>query len=105
MCFSQAAKENVHRRALAFDNPGALQGLQAIVNLMKEGVMPKGVTQSIMDQKMSRRELAMMINGPWDWANLRKSGVDFALAPIPGVGQPWSTVRRRSNGSSQSFDS
>jgi maltose/maltodextrin transport system substrate-binding protein len=30
--------------------------------------------------------LAMMINGPWDWANLRKSGVDFALAPIPGVG-------------------
>jgi maltose/maltodextrin transport system substrate-binding protein len=53
---------------------------------MKEGVMPKGVTQSIMDQKMSRGELAMMINGPWDWANLSKSGVNFVLAPIPGVG-------------------
>jgi maltose/maltodextrin transport system substrate-binding protein len=39
-----------------------------------------------MDQKMSSGELAMMINGPWDWANLRKSGIDFALAPIPGVG-------------------
>src|SRR6201982_1228324 len=26
-----------------------------------------------------------MINGPWDWANLRKTGVDFDLAPIPGV--------------------
>jgi maltose/maltodextrin transport system substrate-binding protein len=71
---------------IGIDSRGALEGLQAIVDLMKEGVMPKGVTQSIMDQKMSRGELAMMINGPWDWANLRKSGVDFALAPIPGVG-------------------
>jgi len=48
--------------------------------------MPKGATQTVMDQKMSSGELAMMINGPWDWANLRKSGIDFALAPIPGVG-------------------
>ena len=26
------------------------------------------------------------VHGPWDWANLRKSGVDFALSPVPGVG-------------------
>ena len=71
---------------IGVDSPGALQGLQAIVDLMKEGVMPKGVTQAVMDQKMSSGGLAMMVNGPWDWANLRKSGVDFALAPIPGVG-------------------
>jgi len=71
---------------IGVDNPGALQGLQAIVDLMKEGLMPKGATQAVMDQKMSSGELAMMINGPWDWANLRKSGVDFGLAPIPGVG-------------------
>jgi maltose/maltodextrin transport system substrate-binding protein len=30
--------------------------------------------------------LALMVSGPWDWANLRKAGVDFDLAPIPGVG-------------------
>jgi maltose/maltodextrin transport system substrate-binding protein len=71
---------------IGVDSPGALQGLQAIVDLMKEGVMPKGATQAVMDQKMSGGELAMMINGPWDWANLRKSGIDFALAPVPGVG-------------------
>jgi maltose/maltodextrin transport system substrate-binding protein len=68
------------------DSPGALQGLQAIVDLIKEGIMPKGATQAVMDQKMSSGNLALMINGPWDWANLRKSGVDFFLAPIPGVG-------------------
>jgi maltose/maltodextrin transport system substrate-binding protein len=27
-----------------------------------------------------------MINGPWVWADLRKSGIDFELAPLPGVG-------------------
>jgi maltose/maltodextrin transport system substrate-binding protein len=71
---------------IGVDSPGALQGLQAIVDLIKDGVMPKGATQAVMDQKMSSGQLAMMINGPWDWANLRKSGVDFALAPVPGVG-------------------
>ena len=70
---------------IGVDSPGALKGLQAIVDLIKEGAMPKGATQTVMDQKMSSGQLAMMINGPWDWANLRKSGIDFALAPIPGV--------------------
>jgi maltose/maltodextrin transport system substrate-binding protein len=71
---------------IGVDSPGALEGLQAIVSLMKDGLMPKGATQAVMDQKMSSGELAMMINGPWDWGNLRKSGVDFGLAPVPGVG-------------------
>ena len=35
----------------------------------------KGADQSVMDQKMNSGELALMVNGPWDWANLRKSGV------------------------------
>ena len=34
---------------------------------------------------MSTGDLAMMVNGPWGWANLRKSGIDFDLAPVPGV--------------------
>jgi maltose/maltodextrin transport system substrate-binding protein len=68
------------------DTPAALQGLQAIVDLIKGGIMPKGSTQSIMEQKMSTGDLALMINGPWCWADLRKSGVDFSLAPVPGVG-------------------
>jgi maltose/maltodextrin transport system substrate-binding protein len=38
---------------------------------------------------MSGNSLALMISGPWAWANLRKSGIDFGLAPIPGVsGKP-----------------
>ena len=28
----------------------------------------------------------MMVSGPWAWLELRKCGVDFGLAPLPGVG-------------------
>ena len=68
------------------DNAGAIEGLKMIVDLINMGVLPKGSTQSVMEQKMSSGELATMVNGPWEWANLVKAGVDFALGPVPGVG-------------------
>ena len=71
---------------IGVDNAGAIEGLKAIVDLINEDVLPKGSTQSIMDQKMSNGELATMVNGPWEWANLLKSNIDFELAPLPGVG-------------------
>jgi maltose/maltodextrin transport system substrate-binding protein len=70
---------------IGVNNPGAVKGLQAIVDLINAGVMPKGASYSVMDQKMNSGELAMMVSGPWAWANLRKSGIDFDLAPLPGV--------------------
>jgi hypothetical protein len=35
---------------------------------------------------MCAGELAMMVSGPWAWLDLRKCGVDFGLAALPGVG-------------------
>ena len=71
---------------IGVDNAGAIEGLTAVVNLIKENVLPKGSTQDVMEQKMGAGELATMVNGPWTWANLRKSGIDFELAALPGVG-------------------
>ena len=34
---------------------------------------------------MGQGKLAMIISGPWAWSNLMKSGIDFGVAPIPGV--------------------
>jgi maltose/maltodextrin transport system substrate-binding protein len=70
---------------IGVNNDGAVTGLQAIVQLINAGVMPKGASYSVMDQKMNSGELAMMVSGPWAWSNLRKSGIDFNLAPLPGV--------------------
>jgi maltose/maltodextrin transport system substrate-binding protein len=36
-------------------------------------------------QMMAEGKLAMMISGPWDWPDLMKSGIDFGIAPIPGI--------------------
>jgi maltose/maltodextrin transport system substrate-binding protein len=71
---------------IGVDNAGAIEGLKAIVDLINADVLPKGSTQSMMEQKMSSGELATMVYGPWGWDNLRKSGIDFDLAPVPGVG-------------------
>jgi maltose/maltodextrin transport system substrate-binding protein len=70
---------------IGVDNAGAVEGLRAIIDLINEDVLPKGSTQSVMDQRMSSGQLATMVNGPWVWADLRKSGIDFELAPMPGV--------------------
>lgn len=68
---------------------GAAKGLKEVVDLITAGVVPKGASYSVMEQKMNSGELAMMISGPWAWGNLRKSGIDFDLAPLPGVnGKP-----------------
>ncbi len=65
--------------------PGAVQGLQEIVNLINTRILPKGSTYSIMEQKMCGGELAMMVSGPWAWGELKKCGIDFELALLPGV--------------------
>ena len=67
-------------------NDGAVKGLKEVVDLITAGIMPKGASYSVMEQKMNSGELALMISGPWAWANLRKNGIDFGLAPVPGVG-------------------
>ena len=70
---------------IGVDNAGAIEGLKMIVDLINAGVLPKGSTQNVGEQKMATGELATMVNGPWAWANLRKSGVDFDLAPFRGL--------------------
>ena len=38
---------------------------------------------------MGQGKVAMIISGPWAWSNLIASGIDFGLAPMPGVdGKP-----------------
>ncbi|RFA25296.1 maltose ABC transporter substrate-binding protein MalE [Alkalilimnicola ehrlichii] len=73
------------------NNDGALAGANMLVRLIEEGVMPRGATYSDMERRVNNGEVAMMINGPWAWDNLRRSGIDFGVAPIPSInGEPGS---------------
>lgn len=67
------------------NNEGAIIGGKMLKKLIDDGIMPKGVDYGVMDGAMNKGEVAMVINGPWGWANLKASGIHFAVAPIPTV--------------------
>lgn len=71
------------------NNAGAIQGGEVLKSLIDDGVMPAGVDYGVMDGAMNKGEVAMVINGPWAWGNLKTSGIDFGVAPLPSVaGKP-----------------
>lgn len=71
------------------NNDGAKKGAAMLRKLIDDGVMPEGVDYGVMDAAINKGEVAMVINGPWAWANLKQSGVNFGVAPIPAInGKP-----------------
>ncbi len=51
------------------NNAGAKQGVQFIVDLIKNKVMEKGVDYGVMDSSFAKGDVACIITGPWAWAN------------------------------------
>ncbi len=69
--------------------PGALVGAELLQRLVREGLMPVGSGYAEMEAAVAQGRVAMMINGPWAWVNLRRSGIDFGVARVPAVaGKP-----------------
>jgi maltose/maltodextrin transport system substrate-binding protein len=65
--------------------PGSVEALSKIIALVHAGLLPKSVSYSTVEGMMGQEKVAMMISGPWAWANLRQRGIDFGVAPMPGV--------------------
>jgi maltose/maltodextrin transport system substrate-binding protein len=84
--FGRDAKGNYIATDVGVNNPGAIKGAEMLVKLIESGAMPKGANYAAMEAAMNKGEIAMMITGPWAWDNLRKSKIDFGVAPIPSVG-------------------
>jgi maltose/maltodextrin transport system substrate-binding protein len=87
--FGLDSKGELDPRVVGVNNEGALKGAQLIDRLVKDGHMPKGARYAEMEGAFARGQVAMMINGPWAWDNVRKVGIDFGVAPIPTIaGKP-----------------
>jgi maltose/maltodextrin transport system substrate-binding protein len=84
--FGRDAQGNLDPKQVGVNNAGALQGALVLERLIKDGHMPKGARYAEMEGAFAKGQVAMMINGPWAWDNVRKVGIDFAVAPIPGIG-------------------
>lgn len=67
------------------NNAGAVAGAELLNKLLREKYMPTGSGYAEMEGGMAQGKVAMMINGPWSWDNLRKAKVDFGVAKIPTV--------------------
>ena len=68
------------------NNAGAVKGAELLNKLIREKYMPEGSGYAEMEAAMAQGKVAMMINGPWSWDNLKKANIDFGVAKIPTVG-------------------
>jgi maltose/maltodextrin transport system substrate-binding protein len=66
-------------------NDGAIAGATVLKSLIDDKIMPAGVDYGVMDGAMAKGEVAMVINGPWSWANYEAAGIKIGVAPIPTV--------------------
>ena len=87
--FARNSQGDLDPKNIGVNSPGALQGAQMLDQLVRDGHMPKGARYAEMEGGFNRGEIAMMIAGPWAWDNVKKSNIDFGVAPIPSVsGKP-----------------
>jgi len=85
--FKQKADGSYDAKDVGVNNAGAVQGVDALAKLIKSGVMPKTASYSDMEAGVAQGKVAMMINGPWAWNNLKEKNINFGVAPIPAVGK------------------
>jgi maltose/maltodextrin transport system substrate-binding protein len=87
--FRERADGSYDPRDTGVNNAGALAGGELIQRLIRERLMPAGSGYPEMEAAMAQGRVAMTINGPWAWVNLKRTGVDFGVAKIPAVaGKP-----------------
>jgi maltose/maltodextrin transport system substrate-binding protein len=84
--FARNAQGDYDPRQVGVNNAGALEGALMLERLIKEGVMPRGARYSDMEAQFASGKVAMMITGPWAWDNVKKSKIDFTVAPVPSIG-------------------
>ncbi|HUL92255.1 MAG TPA: maltose/maltodextrin ABC transporter substrate-binding protein MalE [Burkholderiales bacterium] len=84
--FGRDAKGELDPTKVGVNSPGAIKGAELLASMIKNGQMPKGSGYAEMEAAFHKGDVAMMITGPWAWDNLKKSNIDFGVAPIPDVG-------------------
>jgi maltose/maltodextrin transport system substrate-binding protein len=81
--FKRRADGTYDPKDTGMNNPGAVKGLEMLVRLIKEGVVSRSSSYADAEAGMNEGRIAMSFNGPWSWNNLKKSKIDFGIAPYP----------------------
>ncbi|WP_416763096.1 maltose/maltodextrin ABC transporter substrate-binding protein MalE [Roseateles sp. So40a] len=67
------------------DTDGTRAGMGLLKRLVDEGLVPRTATYAESEAAINEGRVAMTINGPWGWNNLKKSGLRVAAAPLPSL--------------------
>jgi maltose/maltodextrin transport system substrate-binding protein len=62
---------------------GAKGALQFIIDMIQRKEISPDVDYAIAESAFNSGKTAMTINGPWSWANLDKSGINYGVAVLP----------------------
>ena len=73
--FKPRADGGFDPRDTGVNNAGALTGARLLERLIRQGLMPVGSGYPEMEAAMAQQRVAMMINGPWSWVNLKRAGI------------------------------
>lgn len=81
------AKENgvFNPRNSGVNADGAMKGAAMLHQMVVEGLMPVGVDYAASEAAFNSGKVAMTINGPWAWSNMKKSQINFGVTTIPSV--------------------
>ncbi|HSS03453.1 MAG TPA: maltose/maltodextrin ABC transporter substrate-binding protein MalE [Kofleriaceae bacterium] len=83
--FKRKADGTYDANDIGVNNAGAVKGIETLVRMIKDGVIPRTSSYADAEAGMNEGRVAMSFNGPWAWNNLKKSKIDFGVAPYPKV--------------------
>ncbi|OZG75156.1 maltose ABC transporter substrate-binding protein MalE [Hahella sp. CCB-MM4] len=70
---------------VGFDNAGASRAIDSIRGLIERKIVPGDANYGSMMDGFKSGNVAMIINGPWAWNEIRESGIEFGVDYIPSV--------------------
>ena len=83
--FKRRADGSYDPKDTGINNAGSVKGIDVLEKVINGGMMPKTASYAEAEAAMNEGRVAITFNGPWAWNNLRKSKINFGVAPYPKV--------------------
>lgn len=83
--FKQNADGTYDPTDVGLDNEGGQAAMKELDSMIKSGLLKQNVSGSDLDSLFVAGKVAMVIGGPWRLGDLRKSGINYGIAPIPAI--------------------
>jgi maltose-binding protein MalE len=81
--FGLDANGNYNKNDVGLDSAGAIAFATELDSMIKAGLLHNGITYDVAKDLFLKGKLAFWVNGPWEYDNIVKSGLNFGLALTP----------------------